>query len=443
MLLFTGFVVVIATLIFGLVPAWRVGEADVQCAFRESGPTTTASQRRLRFRDGLVVAEVAVAILLVIGAGLTVKSFWRLLQQDPGFRMGNLLVAHFSLPASKYTPEETVGFYAGLRERIEALPDVASAAIASAPPLLRSDANGRFHIEGREGATAGEFCCSGGEATVGPGLFATLGIELRRGRLIDETDLPDGPIVVNVDEELARRYWPDEDPIGKRIRFLATDGPWATVVGVVGNVRFFGLGENYPMYYPSYEQTVAWTGGFFARTMSVIVRTHGDPLTVAGPIREMVRATDPGLPIVWMRTMDDIASASVARPRFVMTLMGVFAGVALLLGAIGVYGVISHGVTQRTNEIGIRMALGAGSGAVQGMVVRRGLVLALGGVLVGLAAAVAATRLLTGFLFNVSPTDRGTFAAVVGIILGVVAVASYLPARRASRVDPLVALRME
>jgi putative ABC transport system permease protein len=308
---------------------------------------------------------------------------------------------------------------------------------------LRSDVNGRFHIEGREAASAGEFCCTGGPVTVGQGLFQTLGIQLRQGRLIDETDLPNGPLVAVVDEELARTYWPDEDPIGKRIRFLMTDGPWATVVGVVANVKFFGLGETYPMYYHSYEQMVAWARGFGAHSKSVMVRTDGDPLAVAGPIREMVRAIDPGLPIVWMRTMDEIASASVASPRFLMTLLGVFASVALVLGAIGVYGVISHGVVQRTNEIGIRIALGAGSGAVAGMVVRQGLALALIGVLLGVAASAAATRLMTGFLFNVSPTDPWTFAAVVGVILGVVLVASYLPARRASQVDPLEALRTE
>jgi len=442
-LLFTGVLVMMATLIFGLVPASRGGGADIQGALRESGSNTTVGRRRLRFRGGLVAAEVAFAILLVVGAGLMMKSFWRLIQEDPGFRMENLLVAHFSLPSSSYSPEQAVGFFAELTETIEALPNVASAAIVSNPPLLRRDVNGRFHVEGREAANAGEFCCTGGPVTVGQGLYQALGIQLRRGRLIDETDLPDGPVVVNVDEELARRYWPGEDPIGKRIRFLATDGPWATVVGVVGNVRFFGLGENYPIYYYSYEQMVTWTEGHFARTMGVIVRTDGDPLAVAGPIRETVRAIDPDLPIVWMRTMDDIASASVARPRFLMTLLGLSAAVALALGAIGVYGVISHGVAQRTNEIGIRMALGAGSGAVAGMVVRQGLALALIGVVAGVAAAIAATRLMVGFLFNVSPTDPGTFTAVVGIMLGVVLAASYLPARRASRVDPLVALRME
>ena len=442
-LLFTAVVVIVTTLLFGIVPASRAGKSSLQDAFRESSQMATASRVRLRFRGFLLAAEVAFSILLVIGAGLLMKSFWLLHQEDPGFRQGNLLAAQFSLPSSSYAADAAVQFYTGLTEQIEALPNVLSVALVSNPPLLRNDVNGRFHIEGRESANAGEFCCTGGPVTVGHGLFQTLGIQLSRGRLIDATDLPDGPLVAVVDEELARRYWPNEDPIGKRIRFLMTDGPWGTVVGVVDNVKFSGLGENYPMYYHSYEQMVSWTGGFGARTMSVMVRTRGDPLDVAGPIRELVRATDPDLPIVWMRTMDDIASASVARPRFLMTLLGVFAAVALALGAIGVYGVISHGVAQRTNEIGIRLALGAGTGTVAGMVVRQGLTLAAAGVVVGLAAAITATRLMTAFLFNVSPTDPWTFAAVVGIVLGVVLVASYLPARRASRVDPLVALRME
>jgi putative ABC transport system permease protein len=442
-LLFTGVVVLITTLVFGLAPALRAGATNLYEVFRDAATTVTAGRKRLRFRGFLLASEVAVAILLVIGAGLMTKSFWRLLSVDPGFRSENLLAVRFSLPSRSYSPSESVHFFADLTERVRALPDVESAAIVSDPPLLRNDVDGRFHIEGREGAAAGEFCCTGGEVTVGHGSFQTLGIELRRGRLIDETDLPDGPVVAVIDEELARRYWPNEDPIGKRIRFLMTDGPWATVVGVVANAKFYGLGESYPIYYHSYDQTVSWTGGFGARTMSLIVRTHGPPLAVAGPIRELVHAVDPDLPIVWMRTLDDIASASVARPRFLMTLLGAFAGVALVLAAIGVYGVISYGVARRAHEIGIRMALGAAAGSVAGMVVREGLALALIGVVVGLAAAVAVTRMMTAFLFNVQPTDLWTYTAVAGIILAVVVTASYLPARRASRVDPLTALRTE
>jgi len=442
-LLFTGIVVLATTLVFGLVPAMRAGATDLQETIRDTATTATAGKRRLRFRSVLLASEVAFAILLVVGAGLMAKSFWRLMQVDPGFNIENTLAVRFSLPSGSYSPEQAVAFYSDLTEQVHALPNVEAAAIVRDPPLTRSDTDGRFHIEGRESASAGEFCCTGGPVTVGNGLLETLGVRLLRGRLIDETDLANGPLVALVDEEMARRYWPNEDPIGKRIRFLMTDGPWGTVVGVVENAKFYGLQNNYPMYYHSYEQMVSWTEGFGARTMSLMVRTSGDPLSVANPIREIVGATDPDLPIVWMQTMDDIASWSVARPRFLMSLLVLFASVALLLGAVGVYGVISHTVAQRTSEIGIRMALGAGAGSVAGMVLRQGMTTAAVGVIAGVGAAIAATRLLSGFLFDVSPTDPMTFLCVVAILLAAVFAASFFPARRASRVDPLVALRSE
>jgi ABC-type antimicrobial peptide transport system permease subunit len=212
---------------------------------------------------------------------------------------------------------------------------------------------------------------------------------------------------------------------------------------VVANAKFYGLGVNYPMYYHSYDQMVSWTGGFGARSMSLLIRTRNDPLALAGPVREAVRATDPDLPIAWMRTLDDIASESVSQPRFLMTLLAVFGGAALALAAIGVYGVISHSVAQRTNEVGIRMALGAASTTVTGMIVRQGMGLALLGIIAGVVASIVASRLLTGFLFNVQSTDPMTFVSVVGVIFIVVLLACYIPARRASRVDPLVALRTE
>jgi putative ABC transport system permease protein len=442
-LAFTAVVVVVTTLAFGLAPALKAGRADLQDAFRDSAATATVGKTRIRFRGVLLTSEVAIAILLVIGAGLVTKSFWRLIQVEPGFRMENLLTARFSLPSASYSPIEAVNFFKRLEEQVGALPTVESVALVRDPPLLQNDTDGRFHIEGRESANAGEFCCTGGPVTVGYGLFETLGIQLTSGRLIDESDVPDGPLVAVIDEGLARSYWPNEDPIGKRIRFLMTDGPWVTIVGVVANAKFYGLGENYPMYYHSYEQMVSWTGGFGARTMSLMVRTTGDPLAVAGPIRDVVRTLDPDLPIAWMRTMDDIASASVSRPRFLMTLLALSAAVALILGAIGVYGVVSHSVAQRTNEVGIRMALGAASVSVTAMIVRQGLALALLGVVIGVAAAIAATRLLTGFLYEVSATDPLTFAFVVVMIFLVAFFSCFIPARRASRVDPLVALRTE
>ncbi|KPJ94149.1 MAG: hypothetical protein AMS18_04330 [Gemmatimonas sp. SG8_17] len=442
-LAFAGVVVVLTTLIFGLVPALKAGSTNPQETLREAGRQSTAARSRLHFRGTLVAAEVAFAIVLVLGAGLLAKSFWHLLQQDPGFRMENLLFARLSLPSGSYTADEAVNFYADLTEAVSGLPGVESVALTSRPPLLSNDTDGRFHIEGMEGAVAGEFCCTGDGVSAASGLFQTLGIPLLRGRLFDETDLPEGPLVVIVDEGLARRYWPGADPIGKRIRFFATDGPWHAVVGVVGNVKYAGLDQNYPIFYYQYHQTVDWSRGFVSRTNTLVVRTQGDPLSLAGPVRELVRALDPELPIVWLRTMDDIAAASLARPRFLMTVLAVFAGAALLLGAIGVYGVISHAVALRTNEIGIRIALGASGGAVTGLVVKQGMQLALVGMVVGLAVAIAATRLMRGFLFEVSPTDPWTFAAVSVLMIAVGLAACYVPARRASRIDPLAALRQE
>ncbi len=442
-LAFTGAVVVLTTLIFGLVPAIKAGASDLQDTLSDAGRRSTAGRSRLRLRGALVIAETAFAIVLVLGAGLLTKSFWHLLQQDPGFKMENLLLARFSLPSGSYTADEAVNFYEELTDGVRALPGVESVALTSRPPLLSHDTDGRFHIDGKEGAVAGEFCCTGDGVSAAYGLFHTLGIPLLRGRLFDETDLTGGPLVVIVDEELARRYWPGDDPIGKRIRFFATDGPWHTVVGVVGKVKYAGLDKDYPIFYHQYHQTVDWSRGFISRSNTLVVRTVGDPVSIAGPVRELVRTLDPALPIVWMRTMDDIAAASVARPRFVMTLLSVFAGVALLLGAIGVYGVISHAVAMRTNEIGIRIALGAGGGAVTRLVVRQGMQLTWIGVAVGLAAAIAATRLIRGFLFEISPTDPLTFAAVTALMVVVGMAACYVPARRASRIDPLSALRQE
>jgi predicted permease len=277
---------------------------------------------------------------------------------------------------------------------------------------------------------------------VGPGFFATLGIPVRRGRLLNETDHVDAPPTVVIDEEMARRYWPGEDPIGKRIRFSRNDAPWHVIVGVVADVKFDGLGVSNPTYYHYQEQTASWAD-FHGRTMTVLIRTHADPMTATVPLRATVDSLDPNVPIVRLQSMDDILAASVARPRFLMTLLGLFAGIALVLGAIGVYGIMSHGVTERIHEIGIRMALGAGGGTVTRMVIRQGMIPALLGAGVGLVAAMGSSRILSGFLFNVSTTDLSTYFAVSMVMVSVGFIASYIPARRASRVDPLIALRVE
>ncbi|UCC71643.1 MAG: ABC transporter permease [Gemmatimonadota bacterium] len=441
-LAFVGAAVLLTTVVFGLLPAFRGAAADLSQILNEAGRTVSPGRTRLAFRRFLVAAEIALAVLLVVGAGLTVKSFWRLLGEDPGFRKDNLLVAQFSLPASEYTPEQAVAFYSELVERVEALPGVRSAATISRPPILYDRSQSRFHIEGRPGVQSGPFCCTGSSVGVGPGAIETIGIPLRRGRLPDERDRAGATPVVVVDERLARQYWPGEDAIGKRIRFAATDGPWHTVVGVVGNVRYDGLERENPTFYFAYE---GWQDivHFMMGSMTIVVRTAGDPGALTGPVRGVVRSLDPNLVILRMQTIDDIVSASVARPRFVMTTLGLFAVMALLLGMIGVYGVISHSVAQRTNEIGVRIALGARGAEVIAMVLRQGMAAVLIGAGVGLAAALAATRVMAGLLYEVSPTDPWTFAVVSVAVVSVALAASLIPARRASRVDPIEALRVE
>jgi putative ABC transport system permease protein len=441
-LAFVGAVVLITTVVFGLLPAFRGASADLSQMLQEAGRSVSPGRARLSFRRFLVVAEIALAVLLVVGAGLTVKSFWLLLGEDPGFRHEDLLVAQLSLPASEYTAERAVAFYSGLVERVEALPGVRSAATISRPPILYDRSQNRFHIEGRPGVQSGPFCCTGSGVGVGPGAIETLGIPLLRGRVPDERDRAGATPIAVVDERLARRYWPGEDAIGKRIRFTATDGPWHTIVGVVGDVRYDGLQRENPTFYFAYE---GWQDivGFMMGSMSIVVRTAGDPSALAGPVRDVVRSLDPNLVILNIQTVDDIISASVARPRFIMTTLGVFAVVALLLGMIGVYGVVSHSVAQRTNEIGVRIALGARAGEVIGLVLRQGMPAVLIGAGTGLAAALATTRLMAGLLYEVNPTDPWTFVLVAAAVVLVALAASYIPARRASRVDPIEALRVE
>jgi putative ABC transport system permease protein len=441
-LAFVAGAVLLTTVIFGLLPAFRAASADLSEALKEAGRSLSAARERVSFRRFLVVAEIALAVLLVVGAGLSVKSFWRLFHEDPGFRKDNLLVAQFSLPASEYTAERAVAFYSQLTERVEALPGVESASTVSRPPILYDRSQSRFHVEGWPRAQAGAFCCTGSSVGVGPGAIETLGIPLLRGRLPDERDRAGASPVAVVDERLARQYWPGEDPIGKRIRFAATDGPWHAVVGVVGNVRYDGLGEENPTFYFAYE---GWQDivHFMMGSMSIVVRTADDPGALAAPIRELVRSIDPNLVILRMQTTDDIVSASVAQPRFMMSTLGLFASVALLLGMIGVYGVVSHGVAQRTNEIGVRIALGAQGREVIAMVIRQGMATVLIGAGIGLAAALATTRVMAGLLYEVSPNDPWTFAVVAVAVISVALAASYVPARRASRVDPMDALRVE
>jgi putative ABC transport system permease protein len=441
-LCFTLGVVLLTSLAFGLMPALQAAPRQLSHAIKAGSRTTTPGRERKIFRRSLIVTEVALALLLVIGAGLLTKSFRELLQVDLGIRTENLLIARISLPASDYTGAEAVLFYTRLREVLEALPGAESAAVISRPPLLTDRSSGRFHIEDRPDLTPGNTGFKASHMMVGEAAFETLGIRLQRGRLLNQTDRADGQLSVVIDEQMARIYWPGEDPIGQKIRFGRTDGPWHAIVGIVDNVKIDGLHIECPSFYHYHQQTATW-GDHFARTMYVVVRTENKPTILADPLRETVRSLDSGLPITSISTMNDIVSRALARPRFLMTLLVVFAIVALILGAVGVYGVMSHGVMRRTNEIGIRIAFGARTSEIAGMVLREGVLLSMLGVSVGLAAAWATTRVLSGMLFQVSPTDPWTYMLVSMIMILVALSAAYLPARRATKVDPFVALRDE
>jgi putative ABC transport system permease protein len=323
------------------------------------------------------------------------------------------------------------------------LPTVAGATLTSRPPLAWQDQNGRFDIEGRSEGVSETLCCVASPVHVGTEFFETMGVPLLRGRLLEAGDhRPDAPGVVVIDQAAADRWWPGEEPLGQRIRFGRVDGPWSTVIGVVENVTYDGPGEIWPTFYLSHNWT-AEAMPHAVRSGYLTVRTIGDPSRVLPSVREAVGELDPNLAIAASYTMEEVMDRAVARPRFIMSLLSIFAGVALALGAIGVYGVMAYGVALRAGEIGIRRALGAESGAVVRMILGQGFVLAALGLGLGLAAALAGTRVLEGFLHGVSPTDPLTFVLVgIGVILVALA-ATYAPARKAGGVDPLDALRVE
>lgn len=441
---FTGGAVLLTTLLFGMMPAFGEIRPDPASTLREAGLRQTATKARMRFRKAIVVFEVTLSVLLVVQAGLMVRSFRELLAEEPGFRAESLLFARFSLPAAEYEPEQAVVFFDELLDRARALPGVADATITSRPPLLYSDQGGRLHIEGREAAPTAPLCCMADGIVVGDGYFETFGIPLIRGRLLQPSDhRVDAPPVVVVDQAAVDRWWPGEDPIGQRVRFASTDAPWATVVGVVGNATFDGPGETWPHYFLAHNPT-ARSHPFITLSTYLTLRTaSGDPATLVDGVRRTVAELDADLAIAGSTTIEEIRRNAVAEPRFIMALLSAFAIVALLLGAIGIYGVMSYGVALRFGEIGIRRALGARGDDVVAMVLQQGLRLAAAGLLLGLAGAVALTRFLASFLHEVSPTDLPTYLAVVGVVAVVALLASYGPARRAAGVDPLEALRIE
>jgi putative ABC transport system permease protein len=427
---FTLLLSVLTGLLFGLMPAWRASQASLGEILKEGSGKLSGSLRLRRLRSALVISEVALALVLLVGAGLLIKSLIRLHQVSPGFTSDGVLTAKLALPWTRL--QESANFYQKVIGRVAAVPGVQSVGAINFLPLDVTSTPQSFSIEGR--AISDDKLLTGFRNVSG-GYFTTLGIPLKQGRLFDERDSNEAPGVLMVNETFAARFFPEEDPVGKRLKIFNRTS--FEIVGVVGSVRHEGPdSEPQPEIFYNYLQS-AWP------TMTLVVRSSQPAAGLAKAIRGELLAIDPAQPVFDIKTMNERLADSVARRRFNMLLLGLFAGVALLLAAVGIYGVISYSVTQRTHEIGVRMAVGARATDVLRMILSEGLKLTLAGVCIGLGAAFGLTRLMGSLLFGVSATDAATFLVVASLLTGVAVAASFIPARRAARVDPMVALRYE
>jgi putative ABC transport system permease protein len=437
---FTLLLSLLTGVVFGLAPALQAAKVDLNEALKQSGGRTGTGTGHRRLRGALVVIEVALALVLLVGAGLLIQTFLRLRALDIGVNPENVLTLRTTLPRNRYGElPKRAAFYQQVLERVRALPGVVSAGYTTAVPLTWKGGTNGFSIEGREPKPGQD--ANSRQASVG--YLETMGIKLRQGRFFDDHDDTQAQPVSIINELMARQYWPGESALGKRFKLGPPDSPrpWVTVVGVIGDVKEMGL-EAPPkaeMFFPYLQQPdTLWN-----MPRDLTVRTTGDPLSLAASVRQAVWSVDRIQPVSNIRTMDDILSEEVAQRRIGMTLLVAFAALALLLASLGIYGVMSYAVTQRTQEIGIRMALGAGRPAVLLMVLADGLRLAGAGVALGLGVSFALTRLMTGLLFGVSASDPRTLVGVTLLLTAVALLACYLPARRATKVDPMIALRYE
>ncbi len=439
---FTLGIALVTGVVFGLVPALQVSRTDLQQSLRESGRSTTGGARQLRLRNWLVIAEVSLACVLLIGAGLMLRSFVNLMRSDPGFRPEHVLTAAISLPDETYRTEETkLRFYQQLSAKLESMPGVRASGLGTDLPWTGYDDNmGGWQIEGKKPPPQAEFHARYHAA--GVGYFQALGIPLLHGRFFTGADLKDARKVLIINREMAERYWPGEDVIGKRINFYndhPSEKDWTTVVGVVGDVKDT---PEKSAAEPAFWWPLQQTPNFFPSIL-ITVRAESNPAFLASEVRNAVRDVDPTLALAEVRFMDQIADASVSTPRFTLFLVGLFAALAITLAAIGTYGVISYSVNQRTQEFGMRVALGAKPADVLLLVLRQGLRLVAAGVVIGAVSALALARILRGLLYEVSAYDPLTFSIVPVLALLIAILACYLPARRATQADPVVALRSE
>jgi putative ABC transport system permease protein len=435
-LLFTFLVSASTGVLFGLAPALVLSRQQLHAGLQEGG-RGGRSRISQRLRGALVVAQVALSLVLLIGAGLHMRSFRRLLHVDPGFETRGVLTLRAALPDRKYPDApQRAAFYDRVLSGLQALPGVEIAAAASPLPLSDSDLIYSFTVDGRPPLPPSE-AVSANWYAVSPRYFEAIRIPLRKGRLFTDGDAAGAPRVALINETMARRIFPDEDPIGQRLRMGNESDTPREIVGVVGDVRHYGLdqGVTMQMYEPYRQRPV---GG-----MTLLVKTSGDPEGLQAAARRVVLSADPEQPVSEVLTFDDLVRRSTGQRRFTLMLLGVFASIALLLAAVGIYGVVAYAVAQRTHEIGVRMALGAQRREIMGLVLRQGMALALAGVGAGLIGALALTRLISGLLFGISASDPATFLATAAILSAVALLATYIPARRATRVEPTAALRYE
>jgi putative ABC transport system permease protein len=429
----------VSTIVLSLFPALHGVRRDVSDSLKIGGKGNLEGPGRQRLRGVLVAAEIALALPLLVGAGLMINSFVRLSKVDPGFDPERILTVRLSLPTLRYPRNEPAvpGFADELLRRVRSLPGVRSAAVTTNLPLDAALGSNNFNLE-RHPTTPGESEPVAEYMQVSSDYFRTMGIPLVEGRSFAESDEPDGPLVMVVSRAVAESHFPGENPIGMRLKTGGcTECPWTTIVGVVGDVKDHGLGaDGIPAMYVPFQQE--WD-----HEMHVVLRTDVEPESLAAAVRREVRDIDPELALSQVGTMEELAARSTGQSRYRMTVLGAFAAVALLLAAVGIYGVTAYAVSRRTREIGIRVALGAGRGEIVRLVLAQGMVPSLVGVGVGVVASFALTRFVSSMLFGVSDMDPTTFVAVVVVLTGVALAACYIPARRALAVDPLVALRYE